>query len=73
MVDINTKLNLLCAPLVDASSNKLYGGIQVIYSRNVDGFFMHTKTQLSNNDYEVIDFVSLQLTRCLMNLQQTDC
>ena len=70
-MDIDTKLTLLSAPLTDMATNRIYGGFQVVYSRNVDGFFMHAKTQLSKNDYEVIDFVSMQLTHSLMTAVHT--
>ena len=70
-MDIDTKITLLSAPLADMATNTIYGGFQVVYSRNVDGFFMHAKRQLNKNDYEVIDLVSLQLTHSLMTRVHT--
>ena len=37
LIDIDTTLTLLSVPLVDISTNTLYGAFQVIYARGVDG------------------------------------
>lgn len=69
LIDIKTTFTLLSVPLVEHATNTLYGAFQAVYSRSADGFFTITKHVLNKQDFEVIDFVAMQLTHKIKSLR----
>lgn len=70
-IDIETSMPLICMPITHPlKGNEVLGVIEILNTKGIEGLSAFHKSKINHQDYEILDFFSLQLAQTIINNQK---